>query len=95
MGKSTIKFGDQSAEKSNLYKKDTKIFEIEDIDVYRIKTSVKNIYSQKKNKSYKYYIGYDDNDEIIPLIIRLPQMIGYYNIFEDGNKTMYFRCDDK
>ena len=22
-------------------------------------------------------------------------MIGYYNCFKDGNKTMSFRCDDK
>ena len=38
---------------------------------------------------------YDDNDDIIPLVIRLPQMTGYYNIYNDGNKAMNFRCDDK
>ena len=31
----------------------------------------KKIYCQKKYKSYKYYIGYNDNDEIMPLIIMI------------------------
>ena len=45
-----------------------------------------------KKGSFKYYLEYDDNDEIIPLIIDLPQMIDYYNIHKDDNKTMNFIC---
>ena len=30
-----------------------------------------------------------------PLCILLLQMIGYFNCFEDDNKTMYFVADDK
>ena len=41
-----------------------------------------------------YYIGYDDNDEIIPLIIKLSQMTGYYNIHKVYGKGIYFRCGD-
>ena len=48
-----------------------------------------------KKGSYKYFIGYDDNGEIIPLIIDLPQMIRYYNIYDNGNKTMNFIYDNK
>ena len=36
---------------------------MEDIDVNKILVSIKKFYS-KKNKTYKYYISYDDNDEI-------------------------------
>ena len=59
----------------------------------KIKISVKKLYSEK-NKVYRYYIGYDDNDDIILLVIRLLQMIGYYKIFKN-NKVMDFRCDDE
>ena len=27
--------------------------------------------------SFEYFIGYSDNDDIRPLCIKLPQMIGY------------------
>ena len=37
----------------------------------------------------KYFIGYNDNDDIRPLCIILPQMIGYVKCFE-SNKTMSF-----
>ena len=49
----------------------------------------------KKNGLFKYFIEYDDNGEIIPLIIDLPQMIGYYNIHKDDDKTMTFICNDE
>ena len=37
--------------------------------------------------SFKYFIGYCDNDVIRPLCIRLPQMTGYARKF-DENATM-------
>ena len=30
-----------------------------------------------KKRSYRYFIEYDDNDKIIPLCIKVPQIIGY------------------
>ena len=55
---------------------------------------MRKIYRQKG--SFIYYIGYDENDEAIPLIIKLPQMIGYYNIHKVYGKGINFRCvDDK
>ena len=41
-------------------------------------------------KSIKYFSGYNDNDVIRPLCIKLPQMTGYVKCF-DSNKTMYFK----
>ena len=34
------------------------------------------------NKSIKYFIGYNDNDVIRPLCIKLPHMIGYVKCFD-------------
>ena len=47
----------------------------------------------KKKNSIKYFIGYNDDDVIRPLFIKLPQMIGYVKCF-DSNKTMSFKVTD-
>ena len=41
----------------------------------------------------KYFIGYNDDDVIRPLCIRLPQMIGCVKCF-DSNKTMSFKVSN-
>ena len=44
--------------------------------------------------SLKYFIGYiDEYDVIRPLLLKLPQMIGYLKEFDDS-MTMSFRVDD-
>ena len=45
-------------------------------------------------KSFKYFIGYNDNDVIRPLPIKLPQIIGYARKVE-GNTIMPFKISDK
>ena len=50
------------------------LFNIHDLDVSKILVSKKE--SCTKN-SLKYFIGYNDDDVIRPLCIKLPQMIGY------------------
>ena len=65
---------------------------IEDIDVDNILVSKKDPYST--NICHKYLIGYNDNDNIRPLCIRLPQMIGYAGKFNE-NTTMSFIVKDK
>ena len=49
--------------------------------------------------SFKYFIGYNDNDVIRPLCLKLSQMTGYINEFEeDRNKnkiTMSLKVKDK
>ena len=44
--------------------------------------------------SCKYFIGYNDNDDIRSLCIKLPQMIRYAKYF-DSNKTISFKVIDK
>ena len=62
------------------------------IDVNKILDSKKEPHSTKK--SIKYFIGFDDNDAIRPLCIKLSQMIGYVKFFV-SNKTIYFKVSDK
>ena len=44
----------------------------------------------RKKKSFKYFIGSSDNDDIRQLCIKLPQMIGFVKYF-GSNKTMSFK----
>ena len=72
------------------------------MDVNKILVSKKEIYG--KYNSFKYFIGYNDNDIIRPLYLELSQMPGYINKFdEDKNKkkmkksniTMSLKVKDK
>ena len=66
-----INFDDKKINRSSFYK-NKKINDIEDIDVNIVLVSKKESYGNKN--SFKYFIGYNDNDIIRPLCIRLPQM---------------------
>ena len=68
------------------------MFEIDDIDINNVIVSKKEPYDTKK--SFKYFIGYNDNDFIIPLCIKLLQMTGYAKYF-DSNKAMSFKVNDE
>ena len=52
-----------------------KVFLIDEVDVNKILVSKKEPYGTKN--ALKYFIGYNDNDFIRPLCLRLPQMTGY------------------
>ena len=79
-GKS-INFEDKKINKSNFYK-NKKLFNIHDLDVNKILVSKKESYGTKN--SLKYFIGYNDDDDVIrPLYIKLPQMIGYVKHFDE------------
>ena len=86
-----INFNDKKIRKSNFYK-NKKINRIEDIDVNKILVSKKESYGTKN--SFRYFIGYNDNDVIRPLYIRLPQMTGYAKKI-DENATMSFSVNNK
>ena len=50
------------------------IFNIDDIDVNKTLVSAKEQYGNYN--SFKYFIGYNDNDIIRPLCLKLLQMTG-------------------
>ena len=72
-------FNDIKIRKNDFYK-NKKINNIEDINVDNILVSKKEPHGTKKKKEkkkFKYFIGYNDNDIIGPLCVKLPQMTGY------------------
>ena len=74
-----------------IFTKTKKLFKIDDIDVNKILVSKKESYGKKN--LLKYFFGFNDDDVIRPLFIKLPQMIEYVKQF-DSNKTMSFKAID-
>ena len=89
MSGKNITFQDKKIRKRTFYKS-KKRNKTEDIDANNILVSKK--YDNKN--LLKYFIGYNGNDIIRPLCIRLPQMTGYARKF-DENATMSFIAKDK
>ena len=57
-------------------------------------------YQSQKRKiwsinSFKYFIGYNDNNVIRPLYLELSQMTGYINKFYENKITMSLMIKDK
>ena len=93
MSGNSINFDNKKIKKSNLYNKNKKIFNINDIDVNKILVSKKEKYG--KYNSFKHFIGYNDNDVIKPLYLELPQMTGYINKFDKNTITVSLKVRDK
>ena len=92
MSGNSINFNDETIKKSGFYK-NKKIFNIDNIDVNKILVSKKETYGE--HNSFKYFIGYNDNDVIRPLYLGLSQMAGYINKFDKKKITMSFMVKDK
>ena len=97
------KFDNKKIENSDFYK-NKKTFNIDDIDVNKILVSKKEPYGTKN--ALKYFIGYNDNDVIRPLCLKLSKMTGYIKKFKENVKfkknkkfkediTMSLRVNDK
>ena len=70
------------------------IFNIDDTDVNKILVSKKEPYG--KNDSLIYFIGYNDNDVIKPLCLKLSKITRYINKHENKNTiTMSLRVNDQ
>ena len=83
MSGNSINFDNKKIKKSDFYNNKNK--NTGDIDVNSILISKKEQYD--KYNSCKYFIVYNDNDVIRPLCLKLSQMAGYINKFdEDKNK---------
>ena len=83
MSGNSINFDDKKIEKNDFYK-NKKIFNIDDTDVNKILVSEKKTHG--KNNALKYFIGYNDNDVIRPLCLRLSQMTSYIKKFKENKK---------
>ena len=92
MNGNNINFDDKTIKKSGLLQKNKK-FNIDDIDINKILVSKKEPYG--KNNSLIYFIGYNDNDVIRPLCLKLSKMTGYINKFDENKITMSLMVKDK
>ena len=72
MSEISINFDDKKMKKVTFTKKTRKIFNIDDIDVNKILVSKKEQYGEYT--LFKYFIGYNDNNVIRALYLKLSQM---------------------
>ena len=86
-------FDNKKINKSDFYNKNKKIFNINDTDVNKKLVSKKEQYG--KNNSFIYFIGYNDNDVIRPLYLKLSKMTGYINKFDENKITMSLMVKDE
>ena len=87
-----IKFGNKEVNKKEFYSSKEAIL-LDSVDLSKIVVSKK---WKIDDKTYKYFCGYlNNNDDIKPLCIILPQMNGYIKYFDDGGKNMPFVTDDE
>ena len=86
-----LKFWQKKNQKKRILQKQ-KACQIDCIDVDKILVSKKEPCGTKN--ALKYFIGYNDNDVIKPLCVRLPQMTGYAKKFNE-NAAMSFRDNTK
>ena len=87
-----INFRDKKILKSDFYNKNKKLFNIDDIDINKILISKKETYG--KYNSFKYFIGYNDNDVIRPLYLFISQTTGYINKFDKNKMIMSLMIKD-
>ena len=71
----------------------TKKINIDDIDVNKILVSKKEQYG--KYNSFKWFIGYNDNDVIRPLYLFISKTTRHINISEKNKITMALMAGNK
>ena len=82
MNGKNINFDDKKIKKSDFYNKNKQVFNIDDIGVNKILVPEKE--TNGKYNSFKYFIGYNDNDVIRPLYLGLSQVTSYLNKFDEN-----------
>ena len=87
-----INFDDKKIKRSDFYK-NKKVFQINSIDANKISKVSKGEPYGTQNL-FKYFIGYNNNDGIRPLCVKLPQMTRHAKKFE-FNLTMSFKISNK
>ena len=81
MSKKTLKFNNIKVNKKEFHKS-KQVIDLDSVTTDKIVVSNKF----KHSESYKYFIGYKEDEIVKPLRIILPQMNGYIKYFENGGK---------
>ena len=90
MSKQTLKFNDIVVNKKDFYASKQAI----PLNLVNTNNIVISYRVRHNDDSYKYFVGYSNDDLIKPLCIILPQMSGYMKYFENGEKNMSFETED-
>ena len=93
MNRNNKNFDNKKIKKSDFYNNNKKKINIVDSDVNKVLVSKKEQYG--KYNSFKYFIGYNDNDVIRLLYLGLSQINGYINKFDQNKITMSLMFKDK
>ena len=91
MSKQTSKFNDIEVNKKDFYGSKQAI-PLNSVNTSNIVISYK---VKHNDDSYKYFIGYHNDDVIRPLCDILPQMNEYIKYFENGGKNMSYKIEDE
>ena len=86
MGEKTLKFDNIEVSKKKFHTSKQAI-DLNLVDINKIVISDK---FKHRDKGFRYFIGYKDDNIVIPLCFVLPQMSGYIKYFENGGKNMYW-----
>ena len=86
MSEKTLKFNNIRLNKKEFHKSKEPI-DLMSVNVDQIVVSDK---FKHNNESFKYFIGYQEDEIVKPLCIILPQMSEYIKYFENGRKNMSF-----
>ena len=91
MSEKTLKFNNIRLNKKEFHKS-KKPIDLMLVNVDQIVVSGK---FKHNNESFKYFIGYQEDEIVKPLCIILTQMSGYIKYFENGGKSMSFLIKDE
>ena len=83
-------FVDIVLSKENFYE-NKKGIKLKDINVNKIVVSNK---IKVNDEIDKVFIGYIMDNDVIPLVLLLPQISGWIKYFENGGKNMLFKIDE-
>ena len=87
MSEKNVNLREQEIKKSDFCKNKNAV-KMDDIDVNKILVSKEEPYGTKN--SFKYFIGYNDNDVIKPLCLSLSQITGYTRKFKENTTIILY-----
>ena len=80
MNKKALKFDNVEVKKKEFHK------QLIALNLVNVNQTVVSDKFKHSDKSFKYFIGYKDDNIIIPLCIILPQVSGFIKYFDNGGK---------
>ena len=90
MSENTLKFNNVRVNKKDFHKSK----QASDLGLVNVNEIVVSDKLRHTEGSFKYFIGYQEDEIVKPLCIILPQMSGYIKHFENGGKNMSFTIKD-